>query len=147
MELYDFRISSWGVDTGLNLGFALKTRRVEMTDEAYNRFHGHAKKKVGDFGLHFASKMDQYYHFVEKSWLLRAITVPGDCCGLHLRNPPIEDYDGGLKFVIRPMYFCDSPRYESRNVEHIDQAHCLLSLWGSWVKSARDHLGIEQRLL
>ncbi|MGY4884529.1 MAG: hypothetical protein ACP5NZ_03040 [Nanobdellota archaeon] len=108
-------------------------RNKEINDNSYNRLKKEGIEIVKSYLSYMDKKYNQMpYQFVEGSWLVHAICVPGDACDLALSEMSMRDFlnEGLKKFDHqRTPIWVD---YTGHNVDNINQARCLRELFINW---------------
>jgi hypothetical protein len=134
----------WGFDAELDSRVALVLRQMEMKSEVKERFQESGRMTIKGYGLNKMGEIKNPYSFVDDSFLLRGLKVPGDSCDLALGESDRENYlddfarykkwaeENPQEFLRRPV----PVSYMPHNVDTPLQASALLNLFVDWANLA-----------
>ena len=135
-----FRMCPVGAD--LDYDFAVKARSTEMSEEIRNKFVEIGNDITNKFFDTKKIGRETSYHFVKESWLLQYCTVPGNACDFGLEHNAQHDFLEDFERTKQQQNLLrDFPiSYTPHNVDTINQATCLLSLWLEWANLTKSFL-------
>jgi len=135
------KLGFWGFNSELDPEFAAKARDTRIPEEVENNLQQHAGKIIQGFGLAELGEIKNPYHFMEESYLLHFVTVPGDACELGLGSFCQDDFfEDGWRRLKEAGITPEGVIYVPHNVDSKDQAFCLQTLWLHWANGARSIL-------
>lgn len=132
-------LGCWGFSTELNPDFARKARETKLTKEFNDRMQNNGKNIIKLF-FNIENTEDIYspYNFMENSFLLHYVQVPGDACDLGLSHICQEDFfKNDWERLKEQDLYPNYVTYSPHNVDSKEQAYCLLSLWLHWANGAK----------
>jgi len=128
----------WGFSTTIDPEFAVMARETKMEEKRRLRFVEGGYEIYKGFFPDLDDdilRMTVPYRFVEESWLLHGVEVFGDACDLSLEEDGLESFfDEEFREKAKYLYRVG---YGPHNVDSMNQASCLLSLFLNWANSAR----------
>lgn len=128
-------LGGFGLEVEVDLDFANRARELKMDERTLQRFQEQGLTTINRFfRLNEDSRVRPTFKFVDDSWLLHYVDVPGNACGLGLDREG-RDFFYGRSTQIHSLR-SDNARYESFNVDTVIQASCLLSLITYWANQA-----------
>ena len=136
-------LGHWGFSALLDRKFAVKLREIELDQRNCDRLNQEGCEIITGYGLNDMGVVTPY-GFVNDSWLVHGIEVPGDSCDLSLKCMDRESFfETGFekeKELIKIQQEDNSGllsvRYDPHNVDNMKQAFCLASLFTHWANQA-----------
>tara|TARA_Y100000310_G_scaffold27990_1_gene26611 strand:+ start:4894 stop:5367 length:474 start_codon:yes stop_codon:yes gene_type:complete len=131
------QMSSWGFSIGLDSEFAKRFYEREITDEEFENINLHGKNLVKNiFNSKEISFIDTPYHFLrnddEKStFLLQWCSVIGNACDLGIDGRDLGKIKKWDEYTMGGLI-----EYGPHNVDSLQQASALFTIWNEWVKIA-----------
>lgn len=131
----------WGFNAELDLGAALKFKGEKLNAKFLPSFQEEARQIISEFNLDNLGIVEHPYRFVEDSFLLHSIKVPGNGCDLGLSENSKQTLSSRIEendYVFFPL------KYTPHNVDNLFQASALVSLFLHWANLGND-LFIQNR--
>jgi hypothetical protein len=130
----------WGFSAYLDRDFAVKLRETSMNERNYNRLNKEAREIVTKYDLDKMGEIANPYGFVEGSWLLWGIQVPGNSCDLSLDCDDRESFlennfekeKDNIKIQKKNKSKLIALDYIPHNIDNMEQAFCMSSLFTNW---------------
>ena len=134
-------VGGYGFNVNLDSKLGIKAREKIIDKKILSHFKEEGSKIVKSF---FGKKFGMNpYLFVENSWLVHAICVPGDACDLSLSENSIRDFISDLEKVKIGKYIPFSVHYFPHNVDSFQQAQCLRELFLQWANVTNSCLNYD----
>lgn len=130
------RLGMWGFTVFLDREFAVKSYNFKLNDKQRGRFYSEGKRISDALGLGEGFE-EHNYTFVDDRLLLHVASVPGNACGLGITGSDLSDFIEDIKMNRKAGERMDELQYTPHNVDSIEQAYGLLSLWLNWAELAK----------
>lgn len=137
-------LGHWGFNVELDSDFARRLREHKMDEWREERFRKEALEIIKRYKLNGLFDIPRPYKFMEGSWLLHFVIVPGNAYALGLGQMCQEDFfENGWKTAKDTGLYPNYVAYDPHNVDTMNQVVCLLSLWVHWANTANTLFSME----
>lgn len=137
IKLKDPGISGYNFNTYLDPNLAILARKEKLIEKSFNYIQESGRDILKSF---FSEKVNNPYVFVEDSWLVQSILVPGDACDLSLNESGLRDFISDWNKRQSKGLVPFATEYVCHNTDSFIQAQALRELFINWANLTNDVL-------